>query len=86
MAARLFKNPMLEISESEATTLAAALQDVMALHSINVSPSTLAYIKLIGAVGMIYGPRIAIYQAAVAAQKKANANGTVFDQQGQAVA
>lgn len=71
MAAKLLKNPLLEITENEAMTLAAALQDVMALHSINISPSMLAYLKLVGAVGMIYGPRIALYQAAMAAQKKA---------------
>lgn len=70
MAARFFKNPLLEISQDEAVTLAAALKDIMALHSINVSPSTLAYIKFVGAIGMIYGPRIALIQAAKAAAKK----------------
>lgn len=70
MAARFFKNPLLEISQDEAVTLAAALKDIMALHSINVSPSTLAYIKFVGAIGMIYGPRIALMQAAKSAAKK----------------
>lgn len=84
MAARFFKNPLLEISQDEAVTLAAALKDIMALHSINVSPSTLAYIKFIGAIGMIYGPRIALIQAAKAAEKKAKQPQT-FDTAGNPV-
>lgn len=71
MAARLLKNPLVEITDKEAVTLAAALKDVMALHSINVSPSTLAYVKLLGAAAMIYGPRVGFYAAAVKAEKEA---------------
>jgi len=86
MAAQLFKNPTIEITDKEAKSLASALKDVMAVHSINVSPSTLAYVKLIAAVGAIYGPRVALYSAAKAAEKAAMKNATVFDQQGRPVA
>lgn len=77
MAAQFFKNPLLAIEDGEALSLAAALKDVMALHSINVSPSTLAYLKLIGAVGMIYGPRVGLMMAAMKAEKAQKKN--VFD-------
>lgn len=85
MAAQLLKNPLLEITDKEAKQLASALKDIMAVHSINVSPSTLAYAKLIGAVGMIYGPRVAMMTAAKAAERKAKENATVFDQHGKPV-
>lgn len=62
LAAMFFKNELLAISNDEAKKLAHATKNVLALHNLNVSPSTLAYLQLIGVCIAIYGPRFAIYQ------------------------
>lgn len=62
LAAMFFKSPFIEISLDEAKKLAHAAKNVLALHNINVSPATLAYIQLVGVLAAIYGPRFAMYQ------------------------
>lgn len=62
MLALWTKNPLLAITEKEAQALAKALIDVMAFHSIEINPATLAYVKLIGAIAMIYGSRFLMMQ------------------------
>lgn len=62
LAAMFFKNELFAISNDEAKKLAHATKNVLALHNLNVSPSTLAYLQLIGVCIAIYGPRFAIYQ------------------------
>lgn len=57
MLALITKNPVWMITEKEAQTLAKALIDVMAFHSIDINPATLAYVKLLGAIAMIHGSR-----------------------------
>jgi hypothetical protein len=61
-----------EISQQEAESLALALKNVMAHHSINIAPATLAYIQLVGVCLALYGPRIAIIMAAKRAEREAN--------------
>lgn len=62
MIALVTKNPIWIISEKEASALAKALVDVMAYHSIDINPATLAYVKLIGAIAMIHGSRFMMLQ------------------------
>lgn len=70
MAAVALKNPIIEISRSQADQLAIALSDVMKQYSINVNPAALAWIKLIGISATIYGPKILLTNAIKAEQRK----------------
>lgn len=57
-----FKNELFNITNDEAKKLAQATKNVLALHNLNVSPSTMAYVQLIGVSLAIYAPRFAMYQ------------------------
>lgn len=70
MLAMFAKNPLLEITQDEAKKLATASKQVMALHSINLNPSTVAYLQLLGVCVAIYGPRFAIYQQQLKIQRE----------------
>lgn len=74
MLAAVTKNPLLEISEKEAKSLAESLKNVMLYHSINISPSTMAYIQLLGVCFAVYGPRVAMILAAKKAERDAMRN------------
>ena len=69
MLALATKNPIWIISEGEAKSLASALKDVMMMHSINIDPRTLAYVKLLGVIAMLYGPKF-FYLAQEAKQRR----------------
>lgn len=77
MLALITKNPIWNITEKEATSLASALLDVMAYHQISINPATLAYIKLIGAIAAIHGSRVMVIQMAAAKAKREEAARTV---------
>jgi hypothetical protein len=74
MLAAVTKNPLWEISDKESKTLAEALKNIMAFHSISISPQYLAYFQLLAAVATIYGPRLAIIMAANKAEREAKRN------------
>lgn len=74
MLAAITKNPLWEISDKEAKTLAEALKNIMAFHSINIAPQYLAYFQLMAAVATIYGPRLALVMAANKAEREAKRN------------
>lgn len=57
MLALFLKEETFIIKDDEAKKLAQALKNVMALHSLNISPSAVAYIQLLGICAAIYGPR-----------------------------
>jgi hypothetical protein len=75
--AKLTKIPMLEISLKEAESLALAVKNVLVHHKINISPSTLAYVQLIGVCLAVYGPRLMFVMAVKKAE--ADANKTTFE-------
>lgn len=83
IVAKLTKNPLFEISQNEGESLAQAIKDVMVFHHINISPSTIAYIKLIGALIAVYAPRVALTMAAMKAQRESNLN--TVDAQGNVI-
>lgn len=72
--ANLTKNPLLNISQKEAESLALAIKNLLVFHKISLSPSTVAYIQFIGACLAIYGPRLMIIVAAKKAQKDQEKN------------
>lgn len=69
LAAIALKNPLIEISKTEADSLASALADVMKQYSINVSPAVMAWVKLATVSAAVYGPKV----VATIAIKKAQA-------------
>lgn len=69
LAAMFFKNELFNVSNDEAKKLAHATKNVLALHNLNVSPSTMAYLQLIGVCIAIYGPRFALYQQVLKMQR-----------------
>lgn len=58
MAAMLSGMPALELSAPEADTLGGALYDVAQEYGIVLSGPRAVWIKLIAAVGMVYGPKV----------------------------
>lgn len=74
MLAAVMKNPLMEISESEAKKLALALKQVMALHKIAIPAEYVAYVQLLGVCAALYGPRIALTMAAKKAAAEAEKN------------
>ena len=71
MAAVALKNPLIEISRTEADSLAMALSDVMKQYTINVSPTAMAWAKLIGVSAAVYGPKLMLTAAAKATTRNA---------------
>lgn len=63
MLALLLKEESILISEAEAKSLAKALKNVLAFHSISMSPQSLAYLQLAGCAAIIYGPKIMLVNA-----------------------
>lgn len=68
------KNPMWEISDKEARTLAESLKNIMQYHSISIDPKKLVWIQFAFVVLGIYGPRLGIMLAAKKAEREANKN------------
>lgn len=74
MLALVTKNPVWNIEEKAAESLAAALLDVMSHHSINIDPASMAYMKLAGVCAMIYGPKLLVLKQQSDAKKRQQDN------------
>lgn len=74
MLAAVTKNPLWEISDKEARSLAESLKNIMQYHSISIDPAKLVWIQFLFICAGIYGPRVAIILAANKAERDANKN------------
>lgn len=63
LLAMFTKQPAMQLSDDEAKKLAQAVKNVLKHHQINIAPSTLAYVQLIGVAAVIYTPRFALIMA-----------------------
>lgn len=68
--AMITKQPLLEISETEAKTLAAAIKNVAQYHSIKIDPKYAAYGQLLVGCAAVYGPKIYLISKLPRAPKK----------------
>lgn len=57
MAAAALSAPELVIQESDAKSLAIAIAEVSKHYPMTIDPKTMAWVNLVSAAGMIYGPR-----------------------------
>lgn len=66
--------PELAITEQEGAVLARAVSEALSELGVVVSQSTLAWVNLVGALGMVYVPRVIAYKNRVRSERSPHVN------------